>query len=268
VTATNYSSIRYLRPRSGKFTKTRRSWKGAIVWYCVIGIVGFFVLNWVYQVIRKPGEIFAPISASLSKSPESTWRSYGPLFEKHSTDIISPEFLAALAQVEGSGNPVARTYWRWQWSWNPFEIYRPASSAAGMFQITNGTFAEARKYCIRDHAVVTDGPWYDLHSCWFNSFYTRIIPSHSTEMTAAYLHRRVVNMLAARHSSRASLAQQQRLAAVIHLCGLKRGEIFVRRGFRVTADERCGTHSLERYLVQVDLLKKRFARLRRDSGGI
>ena len=31
-----------------------------------------------------------------------------------------------------------------------------------MFQITDGTFAEARKFCIRDHQVVTDGPWYDL----------------------------------------------------------------------------------------------------------
>jgi hypothetical protein len=222
------------------------------------------VLNWIYQVIRKPGELFAPVSASFSKSPESTWRSYGPLFEKHSTGIISPEFLAALAQVEGSGNPIARTYWRWQWSWNPFEVYRPASSALGMFQITDGTFAEARKYCIRDHEVVTHGPWYDLRSCWFNSFYTRTVPSHSIEMTAAYLHHKVVDM-AARRSAKVSLAQQQKLAAVIHLCGLHRGEAFVTRGFRVTADERCGTHRVRRYLIQVDLLKKRFARLREGA---
>jgi len=38
--------------------------------------------------------------------------------------VITPELLAALAQVEGSGNPVARTYWRWRLSWNPFEVYR------------------------------------------------------------------------------------------------------------------------------------------------
>ena len=53
--------------------------------------------------------------------------------------------------LEGSGNPVARTYWWWRFSWNPFEVYRPASSAVGMFQITDGTFAEARRYCIHDH---------------------------------------------------------------------------------------------------------------------
>jgi hypothetical protein len=188
VTATVYSdTLRFFRQRSTRLTRSR--WKVAIVWYSVLTIAGFFALNWIYQVIRKPGELLAPVSASFLKSPESTWQNYGPLFEKHSTDILSPEFLAALAQIEGSGNPIASTYWRWQWSWNPFEIYRPASSAVGMFQITDGTFTEARKYCIQDHKVVTDGPWYDLSSCWFNGFYTRTVPSHSSEMTAAHLHR-------------------------------------------------------------------------------
>jgi hypothetical protein len=253
---------RYFRQGSRGIRRFRRSWKATLVWYSVLAIGGFFVLNWIYQVIRKPGEIYGPISASFSKSPESTWQSYGSLFEENSTSIISPEFLAALAQVEGDGNPIAHTYWRWQWSWNPFEVYRPASSALGMFQITDGTFAQARKYCIRNHKVVTDGPWYDLHSCWFNSFYSRTIPSHSSEMIAAYLDRSVAHLLAARRGARVGLAQKQKLAAVIHLCGLNRGETFVARGFRMTADERCGTHSLRRYLIEVDLMKKRFARLR------
>ena len=46
--------------------------------------------------------------------------------------------------MESSGDPVALTYWRWRLSWNPFEVYRPASSAVGMFQLTDGTFAEGR----------------------------------------------------------------------------------------------------------------------------
>jgi hypothetical protein len=260
VTATIQSGIRYDRQKSRR--SSRYHWKLAIVWYCAVTIVALFVLNWIYQAIRKPGELFAPVSASLAKSPESTWRSYGPLFEKYSTDIISPEFLAALAQVEGSGNPVARTYWRWQWSWNPFEIYRPASSALGMFQITDGTFVEARKYCIHNHEVVSDGPWYDLRSCWFKDLYTRTLPSHSTEMTAAYLHRSVVNTLAAHSGVKVKPAQKQKLAAVIHLCGLQKGETFVARGFRTMPGERCGTHSLRAYLLQVDLMMKRFTRLR------
>src|SRR4026208_580277 len=166
MTATVYSGVRYRR------RKSRRSnglyWKGAIAWWCVIGIAGFFAFNLIYQVIRKPGELFAPVADSLSKSPAATWQSYGALFEEYSTSIISPELLAALAQVESDGNPVARTYWRWQWSWNPFEIYRPASSAVGMFQITDGTFAEARKYCVRNHTVLAEGSSYDPNSCWFN----------------------------------------------------------------------------------------------------
>ena len=253
-------TLRHLKPSSREIRRFRL--KRAIVSYCILGLGGFFVLNWLYQAIRKPGELFAPISASFSKSPESTWQAYRSNFEKYSTSIISPEFLAALAQIEGSGNPIARTYWRWQWSWNPFEIYRPASTALGMFQITDGTFVEARKYCIRDHEVLRDGPWYDLRSCWFNSLYARNIASHSIEMTAAYLHQSVVNTLGARQSAKISLAQKQKLAAVIHLCGFKRGKTFVSQQFRITPDERCGTHSLRRYLSQIDLMQKRFGRLK------
>jgi hypothetical protein len=259
MTATVYSGVRYFRRKSRKVASIH--WKGAIVWWCVLGVVGFFALNLIYQVVRKPGELFAPISGSLSKNPVSTWKSYGALFEEHSTSIIAPEFLAALAQVESDGNPVARTYWRWQWSWSLFEIYRPASSALGMFQITDGTFAETRKYCIRNHTVVAEGPWHDLSSCWFNSLYARILPSHAIEMTAAYLHQRVVDTVAARRATKASVTQKQKLAAVIHLCGPKRGETFAARGFRVTPGELCGTHNLRRYLAQIDSMKKRFAKL-------
>ena len=93
----------------------RRCGKGAPLVYVVFAIAALYPLNWVYQVARKAGELLAPISVSFFKSPDSTWRVYGPLFDKHSTDIVSTEFLAALAQVESDGNPVATTYWRWRW---------------------------------------------------------------------------------------------------------------------------------------------------------
>jgi hypothetical protein len=258
MTATVYSGARY---PSRKSRRRRLGGKVAVVRCCALGIIGFFALNLIYQVARKPGELFAPISGSLSKSPAATWKSYGALFQEHSTSIISPEFLAALAQVESDGNPVGRTYWRWRWSWNPFEIYRPASSALGMFQITDGTFAEAQKYCIRDHVVAIDGPWRDPDSCRLNSLYFRTWPSHAIEMTAAYLHQRVVDVLGPRREEKVSLAQKQKLAAVIHLCGPKRAARFAARGFRTAPGELCGSHGLQRYLDQIDLLKKRFARL-------
>ena len=217
-------------------------------------------VNWIVQAVRKPTEVFFPVSGSLAKTPAETWRQYGPLFVEHSTTVITPELLAALAQVEGSGNPVARTYWRWRFSWNPFEVYRPASSAVGMFQITDGTFAEARRYCIHNHVVVEDGPWHDPRSCWFNALYTRVVPGDAVEMTAALLDRTVARTLES-HRIAASLQQRQNLAAVIHLCGGGVGDEYARGGFRFRAGQRCGDHDPRRYLAQVNLLKRQFAQL-------
>ena len=218
-------------------------------------------VNWIVQAVRKPTEMFFPVSGSLAKAPAETWRQYG----KHSTAVITPELLAALAQVEGSGNPVARTYWRWRFSWNPFELYRPASSAVGMFQITDGTFAEAKHYCIHNHVVVEDGPWDDLRSCWFNALYTRVVPGDAVEMTAALLDRTVARTLESNRITAASLQQRQNLAAVVHLCGGGVGNEYARRGFRFRAGQRCGDHDPRRYLAQINLLKRQFAQLAASS---
>jgi hypothetical protein len=218
-------------------------------------------VNWLYQVVRKPTELFFPVSGVLAKAPPETWRQYGPLFRQHSTVVITPELLAALAQVEGAGNPVARTYWRWRLTWNPLELYQPASSAVGMYQITDATFREARRYCIHDHVVVEDGAWRDLRSCWFNSLYTRVVPSHAVELTAALLDRGVAQTLERQRIPAATLGQKQDLGAVIHLCGAGPGDAYARRGFRLTAGQRCGDHDVGRYLAHVNAMKREFARL-------
>ena len=236
-------------------------WGIRIVIGLVLLVAIWAALNWMVQVARKPSEAFVPVSGSLAKAPAQTWRQYGPLFARHSTPVITPELLASLAQVEGSGNPVARTYWRWRLSWNPFDMYRPASSAVGMFQITDGTFAEARRYCIHDHIVVEDGPWNDLRSCWFNALYTRVVPGHAVEMTAALLDRTVARTLERHRLATASLQQRQDLAAIIHLCGSGAGNAYARRGFRLTRGQRCGDHDARRYLARVNTLKRQFARL-------
>src|SRR5262245_24425321 len=99
------------------------------------------VTNTAYQVVRKPTEMFFPVSGALAKEPAATWAAYAPLFRAHSTAAVTPELLAALAQVEAAGDPLARTYWRWRLTWNPLAIYRPASSAVGMYQMTDAAFA-------------------------------------------------------------------------------------------------------------------------------
>jgi hypothetical protein len=222
-------------------------------------------VNWMYQVLRKPTELFFPADRVLAKTPRDTWRRYEPLFVEHSTTVITPELLAAIAQIEGAGNPVARTYWRWHLTWHPMKVYRPASTAVGMYQITNATFDDASRYCIHDHVVAEAGRWNDLRSCWFNATYTRVVPSHAIEMTSALLDRRVASILEARRITTATILQKQDLAALIHLCGARVGEAYAQRGFRLVAGQRCGDHDVGRYLAQVNTLKRRFRELAAES---
>lgn len=214
------------------------------------------------QLARKPTELFATVGGALDKSPAETWRSYESIFRAHATPIITPDLLAALAQVEGAGNPVARTPWRWRLTEDPFDVYRPASSAVGMFQITDGTYAQAKRYCIHDNAVAEDGPWYDWTSCWFNGLYFRVVPSHAAEMTAAFLDKSVSRTLNV-HKIGATLRQKQDLAAIMHLCGVAAGEVFAKGGFRLASNQRCGGQNVGAYLGQVQALQRTFAALAR-----
>ena len=144
---------------------------------------------------------------------------------------------------------------------SPLAIYRPASSAVGLYQITDATFAEAKRYCVRDHVVVEAGPWHDLQSCWFNGLYTRVVPSHAIELTSAYLDRRVAATLARnRIATATTLQQKQDLAEVIHLCGAGAGDAYARRGLRPTAGQMCGDHDVREYLARLNAMKRVFAR--------
>ena len=264
--------LRRLLPSERTRRRWRKVWRGwpasvravlatAVLLSLWAGINGF------YQVARKPSELFFPVSGALYKTPSETWRTYGRLFEKHSTQTITRDFLAALAQVEGSGNPIVRTYWRWSLRADPFEIYRPASSAVGMHQITNGTFAQARRYCVHRHAVVEAGAWHDWRSCWFNGLYTRTVPSHAIEMTSAYLDRAVARTLVRHGIDAAPLADRRKAAAVIHLCGAGTGSAFARAGLRAQPGQRCGDHDLGAYLARVESMRRLFADIDGRSGG-
>jgi hypothetical protein len=234
------------------------------VWLAAVVVVAL-AANGIYQLVEKPTELFFPVSGVLYKTPAETWREYGALFRRYSTASIPPELLAALAQVEASGNPLARTYWRWSWKLRPLEVYRPASSAVGMYQITDATFAAARRYCVHDHRVVRAGRWDDWHSCWFNRLYFRVVPAHAVELTAAYLDVEVGAILAAERPVHASRAQRRHLAAAVHLCGAAAAQAYARRGFAFNAGERCGDHDPRAYLARVDVMAAVFAQLAADG---
>ena len=227
---------------------------------CAAAALLALAVNGVYQLVRKPTELFFPVSGELYKTPAETWRGYATLFRRYSTATIAPELLAALAQVEGSGNPLVRTYWRWVWTRKPFEMYRPASSAVGMYQITDGTFDVARHYCIHHHVLTREGPWDDFGSCWFNRLYLRVLPGDAVELTAAYLDLEVTEVLRERRQS-ARPAEIRHVAAVVHLCGAGAADAYVRRGLKFSAGERCGDHDPRTYLARVDAMYAVFVRL-------
>ena len=228
----------------------------------VAACVGLWLAaNALVQLARKPTEIFSPVGGALDKLPAETWRSYEPIFRAHATATITPDFLAALAQVEGAGNPVASAPWRWKLTEDPFDVYRPASSAVGMYQITDGTYRQAKRYCIHHNEVAEDGPWYDWRSCWFNGLYFRVVPSHAAEMTSAFLDKSVARTLGILKIDNATQRQKQDLAAIMHLCGVAAGEGFARRGFRLASNQRCGAQNVGAYLVQLHALQRSFATL-------
>jgi hypothetical protein len=251
-------------------TLRRRTWRAlrraprSLQLLIALGLIAALALivNGVHQVLRKPTELFFPVSGALNKMPAETWSRYAPIFRHYSTDVTTAPFLAALAQVEASGNPVARTYWRWSWRPHFFDLYRPASSAVGMYQITDGTFAEAQHLCIHDHHVVHDGRWNDWHACWMTGLYFRVIPADAVELVSAYLTAGTDDLLARYPHIHATLQQRQQLATVIHLCGTGAAAGYVRQGLHTTPGERCGDQDVAAYLGRVQAMTRVFARLR------
>jgi len=241
--------------------RLRRAWRTLAAWPRAvrIGIVVaallavFAAVNLAYHVVHKPTELFFPLDGRLAKTPDDAWQDYGDLFRRYSTPSIPPELLAALAEVESDGNPVARTYWRWRFSWNPFALYAPASSSVGLYQMTDAAFDEARHYCIRDHAVSDD--------CWFTALYTRVLPHDAVELASVYLDRKVAEIRSAQPALAASPRQIQDLATIVQLCGIVPATSFARRHFRLAPGERCGDELAATYLARVDAMKRRFLKL-------
>jgi hypothetical protein len=229
---------------------------GAIV---VVGL--WAASNWVYHAVHKPTELLFPVNSVLIKTPAETWREYEPHFRKYATAVVAPELLAALAQVESAGNPLAQTYWQRQLAWHPFELYRPASSAVGMYQTTDATFAQTKRMCLYEPTVLEEVFMRVPGFCWLDGLYTRMVPSHAIELTATILDRAVTATLKRQRIATATLQQKQDLAAIIHLCGAGTGETYAKRGFRLTPGQRCGDHEVSAYLGRVNGMKRLFTRL-------
>lgn len=234
-----------------------------LIAFCCLVVGTALLANWVYQVWRKPSEIIGLFEDGFRKGPRETWGTYAPVFRGKSTNIMTPDLLAALAQVESNGNPIARTYWKFRWTTDVTRLFAPASSAAGMFQITQGTFDEAKMFCVRDGRAVRVGV--DVDADCGVTMYSRLLPAHAIEMTAARLHWHAENLLRRHRVRSATLRDKQNLATVIHLCGLAKGERFVRSNLRLTRIGRCGDHDPAAYVRRVAKLQREFRRLDRHD---
>jgi hypothetical protein len=94
-----------------------------------------------------------------------------------------------------------------------------------------------------------------------NELYTRTVPSHAVEMTAAYLDRGVAQVLGRFPHLRATLEQKQTLATMMHLCGAGAAAEYARRGLQLTSGQRCGTHDARSYVSRVTSMQRRFKAL-------
>ena len=224
-----------------------------------MGLAGLLVVaNWIYQVVNNPAVILSLFGGDSYKSSRSTWKAYRGLFKEHSTSVMTPKFLAAMAQVESAGNPMVIPQWRWRLTTNILRIYAPASTSAGLYQYTRPTFVDAKRFCIHNHQVTLSGSFLNPRSCWFNGFYSRFWPSHAIEMTSARLHYYQERIVDKRTSGTVSLQKRQQLAAVIHLCGLRKGERFAKAGFNYSAIGSCGTHNPRKYYLRIRSYQQRF----------
>jgi hypothetical protein len=239
----------------------RATWRARLIVVAVVVLALWAPINLAYQVTQKPSELLAPLSAWLMKTPDETWVSYAPLFRRYATANVAPELLAALAQTESAGNPVAATYWRWHFSINPLAIYRPASSSIGMYQMTNAAYSEARRYCVSHHEVAEDRSDSDAPACGQDGAYWRIMPRDAIELTASYLDRKLASLLAKRHPASVTQQQKDNLAAVIHLCGPGPAASYLRRGFHLVPGERCGDQDIAAYVGRVSNFERQFRRL-------
>jgi hypothetical protein len=228
----------------------------------ILGIVvGLFLLNVIVGVVRKPAHLLTPITKYFYKVPSQTWDSYQGIFETYETQTLDASFLAALAQAESAGNPIATPYWEFTFQQDILSFFRPASSSLGLYQMTYDTFQDAKRFCFVDGRIAVDAKKSDLKNCWQNDFKFRFSASDSVHLTSARLSYYTESSLR-KQGVKASRLQRQQTAAIIQLCGPGKAQEFIRSGFNVKKMGACGSHSVSAYIKRVFSYKKTFMAMR------
>lgn len=217
------------------------------------------LINYFFQIYRKPTELLSFLSSP--KTPYETWKSYSTLFIKHSLGAITPDFLAALAQVESSGNHWGSPSWRIRWTGPIADFYSPSSSSFGLFQTTVGTFNQSKKLCLKNGVILKQESYENL--CPQNFFYNRLIPSSIIQLTAIQLEYDIQKLSSIKTKAHSDLFKKQKTAALIHLCGKEQTRNFIMNGLK--KNSQCGTHNVQIYLNKIFYYKKIFNQFLKKS---
>lgn len=206
----------------------------------------------VYHVYKHPSLVFYPVSVFFNKTTYETWEEYQDEFYYYGSKKVEPEFLGALAQTESMGNPFALTYWQLGWSSNPLNWYRPASTATGILQVTQGTWKDMKQYCLGEGGVKYAK---NLGACPANMFRFRIFPTHAIHMVSAWFHK---------HSQPLALTGklQRKYLSVLHLCGKSKAKLLRKKGFNLSKIGRCGSHNPRNYFAKVERIYKKIKQIR------
>jgi len=113
----------------------------------------------------------------------------------------------------------------------PFEIYRPASSSVGMYQMTMEPLRKRRITAStitlwRRPVLGTTG-----NRAGSTVFTFSRDPSHAVNSPLHTLTCTLPARFARHRIATASMREKEHLAAVIHLCGAGAGDLYVRLGF-------------------------------------
>lgn len=220
-----------------------KSWSKYHVFVFLLCLWG--LSNFVHQVYRHPSILFLPISGLFNKTVFETYDSYQRVIHESSGNQLDPYFMTSLIQVESMGNPLATTYWNFNFLSEPWNMYAPASSATGLLQVTKPTWDRVIKYCQNAKASLRNR--YCNH--WFGSY--RVLPSHAIELTSFWFLKHLKQWRAlSPENTRKSLS-------VLHLCGPAKAKRFIRKSFQWAALGRCGSHSPKSYYSKIEQQRRK-----------
>lgn len=241
--------------------KQKRKIKKSPLFFISFALIIYFILIVLVQLVQKPAHLLSFASSYFYKTPYETWKTYHADFKKYQTSTTPSYVLAAIAQVESSGNPIATPKWEWNFKNSWHSLYSPVSSSVGLYQFTTPTFNRAAKFCVHEGKLYSKVEAHQiLHPCWWSRFGFRLSASSSIRTASAYLHKEVSELLKRFNMSHLGVRSKSRLAMVVHLCGKHKASLLLQKRSLHSLGY-CGRHKVSKYIKKAEQLTRKFKSL-------